>query len=376
MRTARDFGVYFGEVVLLVAMELSARSWRLCMGANGRHRQVTLEPGDGAAWRKVVAEAKAKLGLPADAPVLCCHEAGRDGFWIHRWLEQQGAGNVVVDSASIEVNRKARRAKTDRLDARQLLRQLQRWYGGDAEALRVVRVPTPEEEDARMLHRERDTAVKERTRLGARIRGLAAAQGITFGPLLKVQLAGLRTGDGRELPPGLRARLARELERYRELHGTIRSLERDQQVLLQRAGGQGPAALVELLMALKGVGWQSAWLLVHELFAWRRFRNRRELAACVGVAGTPWRSGELVREQGISKSGNARVRSALVELAWCWLRYQPQSGLSRWWQQRFGSGQRSRKVGIVALARKLLIALWRMTQDGTIPEGAVLKTAR
>lgn len=377
MRTARDWGVYFGEVVLLVAIELSAKTWRLCMGGPaGRQRQLTMAPGDVRAWHRVIAEAKAKLGLPEDAPVLCCYEAGRDGFWVHRWLEREGASNVVVDSASIPVERRARRAKTDRLDARALLGLLRRWHAGDASALRPVRVPTVEEEDARMLHRERDTTVRERTRQGARIKGLLAAQGIRVDGLLKVALDGLRTGDGRELPPGLRARLERGLAAYRELHDRVVVLERTQAELVERTQGEGPMAMVQLLMALRGVGWQTAWVLVHELFAWRGFRNRRELAACVGLDGVPYHSGETARDQGVSKSGNRRVRWMLVELAWGWLRYQPGSALSRWWGERFGDGKRARKVGIVALARKLLIALWRFTQDGTVPTGAVFKPAR
>ena len=376
MRTAREWGVYFGEEVLLVAIELSSKTWRLGMGGpSGRHRQVRLDPGDARAWHRATAEAKAKLGLPAEAPVLCCYEAGRDGFWVHRWLEREGASNVVVDSASIPVARRARQAKTDRLDAQALLGLLRRWHAGDGSALRPVRVPTVEEEDSRMLHRERDTVVRERTRQGARIKGLLAAQGIRVDGLLKVDLARLRTGDGRELPPGLRSRLGRELSTWRELHDRIESLERTQAELVGRTQGRGAMAMVQLLMALRGVGWQTAWVLVHELFAWRGFRNRRELAACAGLDGVPYNSGETARDQGVSKSGNRRVRWMLVELAWGWLRYQPDSALSRWWRARFESGKRSRKVGIVALARKLLIALWRFTQDGTVPVGVVFKAA-
>ena len=378
MRTARECGVYCGEQVLAVALELSSAKWRLCFGANGRSRQVTVEPGNAEEWESAVARAKAKLGLPAAAPVESCYEAGRDGFWIHRWLLQRDVHNVVVDSASIEVSRRSRQAKTDRIDAEKLLALLQRWYGGDHAALRAVRVPTVEEEDWRTLHRERDTVVRQRTQCTNRLKGLLAAHGIRVqGPpsAWSGHLDALRTGDGRPLPPHLRARLERLAGQHQQLCAALRALEGEQRQRVAEAAGRGPAPLVELLMTLKGVGLQSAWVLVYELFAWRRFANRRELAACVGVIPTPFDSGKSSREQGISKSGSRRVRHVLIELAWSWLRHQPDSELSQWWRQRFADGRRSRKVGIVALARKLLIALWTMTENGTLPSGARMKTA-
>lgn len=379
MRTARDFEVYCGEQVLAVALELSSTKWRLCFGANGRSRQVTIEPGNREQWEGAVARAKAKLGLPASAPMVSCYEAGRDGFWIHRWLLQRGVRNVVVDSASIEVNRRSRQAKTDRIDAAKLLALLLRWYGGDHAALRAVRVPSVEEEDWRTLHRERDTVVRQRTQCTNRIKGLLAAHGVRVdGPpsAWGERLDALRTGDERPLPPHLAARLERLARQHGQLCEAIKALEGEQRGRLAEAAGRGPAPLVELLMTLKGVGLQSAWVLVHELFAWRRFANRRELAACVGVIPTPFDSGNSRREQGISKSGSRRARHVLIELAWSWLKHQPDSELSQWWRQRFGDGPRSRKVGIVALARKLLIALWTMTQTGVVPGGARMKPAR
>lgn len=380
MRTARDFGVYVGEVVLLLALELSAKTWRLAFVANGRRRQVTVAPGDAAGFERAVAEATAKLGLPVGTAVVSCYEAGRDGFWVHRWLEQRGVRNAVIDSSSIEVNRRLRRAKTDRIDAEKLASLLHRWYFlGETESFRVVRVPSVEEEDQRVLHRERDSWVQMRTRIGNRIDGLLAAHGVRVAGAVAVwrdRLDALRTGDGRPLPPQLMARLERLTAHYVELSATIRALEVEQRAQIEDAAGRGGHALMELLMTLKGVGLQTSWLLVAEFFGWRRFVNRRELAACAGLTPTPYDSGDTRREQGISKSGSRRVRTALIELAWGWLRYQPDSALSRWWRERFSAGTRGRKVGIVALARKLLIALWHMTQTGEVPEGAMLKPVR
>ena len=231
MRTARGWGVYVGEVVLLLAIELSAKSWRLVMGANGRRRHVTLDPGNVEGFVDALARAKAKLSLPVDAPVVSCYEAGRDGFWVHRWLAQQGVHNVVIDSASIEVSRRARQAKTDRVDGEKLWSLLNRWYGGDAEALRPVRVPSSEEEDRRLLHRERQVWIAARTREGNRIRGLLAAQGVRVeGGIARWggQLDALRTGDGHPLLPQLKARLARAIDHYRGISGRIKALEDEQ----------------------------------------------------------------------------------------------------------------------------------------------------
>lgn len=378
MRTARECGVHAGEEVLLLAMELSSTKWRLAMGAKGRVRQVTLEPGSVAAFEEAISRGKAKLGLAAGAGVVSCYEAGRDGFWVHRWLALRGVRNAVVDSSSIEVSRRARQAKTDRVDAERLLNLLQRWYGGEAGALRTVRVPSVEEEDARVLHRERASWVEAREQVGNRLRGVLAAQGVRTEGSIGVRgkrLDELRTGDGRELPPQLRERVERLVGYWAGLNRTIRDMEAAQRERLRAAGGEGAAALVALLMSLRGVGQQTAWLLVWELFGWRSYGNRRELASSVGLVGTPFDSGESRREQGISKSGNRRVRTALIELAWLWLRRQPDSALSQWFVQRFSGTARGRKVGIVALARKLLIALWQMTRTGEVPSGARLSRA-
>jgi transposase len=364
---------------LLVALELSSKTWRLAMGGNGRVRQVTVEPGDVVGFEEAISRGKAKLGLAAGAGVVSCYEAGRDGFWVHRWLAQRGVGNVVVDSSSIEVSRRARQAKTDRVDAERLLKLLQRWYGGEEGALRTVRVPSVEDEDGRVLHRERSSWVEMRKQVGNRLRGVLAAQGVRTDGSVAVwgkRLDELRTGDGRPLSPQLRERVERLVAYLLRLNETIRGMEAAQRERIRAAAGQGTVALVELLMSLRGVGQQSAWLLAWELFGWRSYRNRRELAASVGLVGTPYDSGESRREQGVSKSGNRRVRTMLIELAWLWLRHQPESGLSRWYMQRFAGTARGRKVGIVALARKLLIALWQMTQTGEVPTGATLGRSR
>jgi transposase len=326
--------------------------------------------GDTAAVLECITKAKARCGVPPAAGVHSCYEAGRDGFWFHRWLIEQGIDNIVVDSSSIEVNRRARRAKTDRLDGDKLLAMLIRYHAGERRAWSVVRVPTPEQEDARRAHRELGRLGQERTAHINRIRALLVLQN------LRVKYVGGRlwqrwwVGHADELPPGVRAEIDRESERLSLVRAQIRTLEAEQ--------GQAVAAETEPQVAglarLRGIGVRSGWVLVKELFGWRRFRNRREVAGCLGLAPTPYDSGESQTEQGISKAGNRRVRTLMVELAWSWLRHQPESQLSRWFSERFaGGGKRLRRIGIVALARRLAIALWRYLEDGLIPDGAKLK---
>lgn len=283
--------------------------------------------------------------------------------------------NQVVDSSSIEVNRRQRRAKADSLDARQLVTMLVRYHAGERTVWSVVRVPTVEEEDRRQPHRELRTLKKEQTRVTNRIKGLLANQGIRLakGTDVGQVLEGLRLWDGAPLPPGLQSRLQREWEHAQFLHGKILELERERQRAI--AHDQGPAIeKVRQLLRLRAIGPSGAWVYVHEFFGWRRFRNRKEVGAAAGLVPTPYQSGESSREQGISKAGSRHIRAVAIEMAWGWLRYQPRSQLSRWYQARFGrGGARARKVGIVALARKLLIELWRFLEHGVIPEGARLK---
>jgi transposase len=320
---------------------------------------------------------KERLGLAPDARVASCYEAGRDGFWLHRCLESQGVENLVVDSSSIEVSRRERRAKTDRLDGESLLDLLLRhWAGSRKKVWSVVRVPTVEQEDRRHLHRELASAKKDRTRVTNRMKGLLANQGLTLDRKKDVpaQLSALRQWDGSPLPAGLRSRLSREWERVQFYTDLIERLEAARRELLRQVEDPMIEKVLQL-NHLKGIGVNSAWLYTMELFGWRELRNRREVGSIVGLVPTPHDSGQSERERGMSKAGNRHVRAMAIEIAWGWLRFQPNSELSKWYQRRFGSGsKRVRKIGIVALARKLMIELWRFLETGVLPAGAELKT--
>ena len=359
---------------LYVAFELGDRSWKLSLGDGVRApSRCTVAAGDTAAVMTAIARAKVRCHLPADAAVRSCYEAGRDGFWLHRWLTAQGIVNLVVDSASIEVNRRRRRAKTDRLDSDKLLSMLMRYYGGERRVWAVARIPTPEQEDERRLHRELADLRKERTAHSNRIRSLLVLHN------LRVEHIGGRAWtrwwaqNAAQLPPGVRTEIEREFERLSLVAKQIKMLEAQQRREV-RSGAQPAIAQLSRLAAI-GIG--SAWTLVKELFGWRQFHNRRELAGCLGLAPTPYASGTSNVEQGISKAGNRRARWLMVELAWSWLRFQPASQMSQWFNQRFAAAsKRMRRVGIVALARRLAIALWRYLEFGEIPPGATLKSPR
>lgn len=363
--------------VVYMALELSNKKWKLGFSDGHKDRQATIEAGDFPVLNQRLAAAKQKFKLGGDCQVLSCYEAGRDGFWIHRALEDQGITNRVIDSSSIEVNRRKRRAKTDNVDVKALLRLLQRYWGGEDKVMSVVRVPTIAEEDQRRLSRERERLLKERGSHSARIKSLLVAHGIRLeirSDFLQ-RLAQSKGGLGYELGSDLKAELRREYGRYRMVHDQVKVLEAEQK---RRAEEQHSDAIEQInrLMRLKGVGWQSSWILVMEFFAWRHFENRRQLGSCAGLTPTPYSSGDSQREQGISKAGNRRIRSLMVELSWLWLRYQPDSALSQWYERRYAQGgKRMRRIGIVAMARKLLIALWRYLTDGVVPEGARLKAA-
>lgn len=363
---------------LLVAFELGEQSWRLAFSAGLGEPVVerTVAPRNLQAVLARMAWAKRRLGLPPEAPVRSCYEAGREGFWLHRALAEQGVENLVVDSASLEVNRKKRRAKSDRIDVRGLLDLLIRHWAGGRKVWSVLRVPTVEEEDARHLHRELRLLKEDRARITNRIRGLLATMGLTVRSLDRVRLTELRRWDGSPLPPGLHGRLTRYLDDRAGLSARIDELEKKRRQILAESAGPPGVEQVRQLDRLRAVGTQSAWLLVMEFFGWRNFRNRRQVTGAAGLAPTPYDSGSQRREQGIGKDGNRWVRGLAVELAWAWLKHQPQSELARWYQRRFGhAGARMRKIGIVALARKLLIALWRFVETGVVPEGAELKPA-
>jgi transposase len=365
---------------LYMALELSKSKWKVGFSYGHKRRTVNVEGGDVARLKAAIGEAKAKFKLPETVVIRCCYEAGRDGFWLHRLLTSWGIDNLVVDPASIEVNRRARRTKTDRVDLEMLLSKLRQHHGGER-VWKVVRVPDQQAEGGRHLHREAERLKKERSAQVNRIKGLLFAQGIRLEQLnLKgwpAQVAGFRTFDGQPLAEDLRGELQRAGARLALLASQLKELEKEQDRRVRAVGESGgPLAMVRQLRQLKGIGRVAAWVFVMEFFGWRQFRNGKQVGALAGLTGTPYASGDTHREQGISKAGNRRVRSLAVEISWLWLRYQPDSALSRWFRERFGgTGKRHRRVGIVALARKLLVALWRYLETGLLPEGAVLKAA-
>jgi transposase len=360
---------------LYLALELARREWKLgfATGVGQRARERTIRGRDLEGLRQEVEAAKRRLGLRSDARVQSCYEAGRDGFWLHRALVAMGIENVVVDSASIEVNRRARRAKTDRLDVNGLIRLLVRWAHGERGAWKVVRVPSVKAEDARHLHRELTQWKRDRGRATNRIKGLLATQGVEMrlGRGFVEALGTVEVWDGSGLGPGLRSRLEREWARVEWIGERIEELEAERREAL-RSSEDAAVEKVRQLMALRGIGVNTAWLYVMEFFGWRGFRNRREVGALAGLTPTPHRSGDSAKERGISKSGNVHVRAIAIEIAWGWLRHQPESALSQWYQEQWGGGsKRHRKIGIVALARRLLVELWRYLETGALPEGAV-----
>jgi transposase len=361
---------------LLLAFELSERTWKLgfTIGRGQRPRMRQIPAGAVDRLVEEIAHAKGRFGLPGDAPVVSCYEAGREGFWLHRYLVAQGVRNAVVDSSSIEVNRRARRAKTDRLDLVGLLRLLERDVAGEDRVWHVVRVPTVAEEDARHLHRVRETLQQERTRLINRLHGLLTTQGVTI-PLradFLDRLAAVTGWDGTPLPAGLCQRVRYVWAQLVFLNAQLADIDATRAALAtdpETATGR----CVAQLQTLQGIGAIGAWTLTTEIFGWRQIRNGRELGALVGVVPAPYQSGATSHDQGITRAGNRHVRRMIVQLAWSWLRYQPTSALSRWYRARFSQTPRLRRIGIVALARKLLIAWWRYLETGTVPDGAILK---
>ena len=363
---------------LYLSLELGEDGWMLSFTAGFGQPVLRrrIRSRDRDALRREIDAMKERLDLARECRVVSCYEAGREGFWLHRFLTAHGIENLVVDSSSIEVSRRRRHAKTDRLDGESLLDLLLRhWAGSRKKVWSVVRVPTVEQEDRRHLHRELQGAKRDRTRVTNRMKGLLANHGLTLDLKREVpaQLAALRQWDGSALPAGLQARLAREWERVAFGTALIERLEADRRELL-REGDDPTLEKIRQLNLLRGIGTNSAWLYGMELFGWREFRNRKQVGAIVGLTPTPHASGTQEREQGMSKAGNRHVRAMAIEIAWGWLRFQPESELSKWYQRRFGSGSsRVRKIGIVALARKLLIELWRFLETGVVPPGAVLK---
>ncbi len=365
------------EATLFVAFELREKTWKLgfTTGHGQKPRERTVAARQHEHVLHEIAQAKRRFGLPETAPVVSCYEAGREGFWLHRFLQAQGITNHVVDSSAIEVNRRRRRAKSDGLDVRKLLSMLLRYTQGERQVWQVVKVPSVEAEDHRHLHRDLATFKQERASTTTRIKGLLSSQGLRVTSLTKLpeQLEALRLWDGAPVPPGLRCRVLRVYAHHTFLSAQIAAVEAERRAQLH-ASTDAKIDKGRQLMLLKGIGINGAWLFVMEFFGWRAFKNRREVGGLAGFTPTPYQSGESAREQGITKSGNRHVRWMTTELAWSWLRFQPESALSVWFRERFGSGgTRLRRIGIVAVARKLLMALWRFLETGVVPEGAGLK---
>ncbi|MHC4493222.1 MAG: IS110 family RNA-guided transposase [Planctomycetota bacterium] len=368
-----DTQVSTGEVRLHLALELSKRTWVLGFSDGKGLRIVELASECWGGLGVEIARAKKRFGLPEETPVVSCYEAGQDGFWIHRLLESLGVTNVVVEPASIEVDRRARRRKTDRVDVKKLLSLLVRYAAGERGVWRVARVPSPEEEDARRPHRERERLVKERTVHRARIKFTLHGSKLAVGRRFLERLDQARCWDGRPLPEHLKEEVMREHRRLTWVQEQIAEIEREQSE--RAAVGQTTFdRKVRHLVSLRGVGVRGASVLVAEFFGWRQFRNRRQVGALAGMAGTPYRSGEMDRDQGIDRAGNRRIRTLMVELAWGWLRWQPQSARAKWYRQRTGPGRRMRRIMIVALARQLLVDLWHFVEHGVVPKDAVLST--
>jgi transposase len=358
---------------LYMSFELGDKSWKLTAsdGQRGPSRY-SVHAGDTEAVLDCVRRAKERCRLAPQAAVHSCYEAGRDGWWLHRWLTQQGIDNVIVDAASIEVNRRARRPKTDRLDGDKLLTMLRRHHAGE-HVWSVLREPTPEQEDARRAHRELARLTQERVAHMNRIRSLLVLHNLRPQVIIGGRDWVNWWANHRGLVPPM---LCNEIERESVRLALVKQQTRVLESARRDELAEGKHPLVAQLARLRAIGPKGAWVLVKEVFGWRRFCNRREVAGCLGLTPTPYDSGDSQIEQGISKAGNRRARTMLVELAWRWLRLQPNSVLTQWFNRRFaGNGKRMRRVGIVALARRLAIALWRYLEQGEIPAGALLRPA-
>ena len=371
---------YSTEKVIYMAMELSQSTWKLGFSVEqGQEPRIrNIGAAQPATLEKEIALAKKKYRLEADTAVRSCYEAGLDGFWIHRYLEDMGIENVVVDPASVEVNRRAKQRKTDRLDAQKLVRHLMRYHAGDSEVWKVVRIPSAEAEESRQLHRQLWNLKNDWKRYRNRIYGILKTQGVA----LKVnsnfleEMQAVRVWNGQALPPQVQQRVSINYTLLQAVSSQVKELERERQQMI-KTGETRALKMVRQLQQLRGVGDNGAWLLVMEFFGWREFKNRREVGGLAGLAPTPYASGNIYHEQGISKAGNRWVRTMMVQLAWAWLRHQPDSELSKWWNDRYKNASKAeRKKGIVALARKLLVAFWHYLDKGLVPEGARLKTVQ
>jgi transposase len=367
---------------VFVAIEVSKQTWLVAGhtpsdGRTGRHK---VRGGDVETLLNVIAKLARKEGRATGRSVttVCCHEAGYEGFWLHRRLAAAGIESYLIDAASLQVNRRARRAKTDAIDIEALLRTIIAYCRGDTTICRMVRIPSITDEDAKRTHRERKRLVKERTSHVNRIKALLALHGIyTYEPIKadrRQRLQEVVTPDGQRLPPRLHREISREIDRLELVLDHLAEVEAERdEVSGGSAAGDGSATVIKQLMSLKGIGPETATILGRELF-YRDFANRKALAGYAGLTPSPYMSGTLRRDQGISKAGNLLVRTAMIESAWLWLRHQPDSALSQWFRERVGTTKgRLRRIAIVALARKLLVALWRFISAGLVPTGAALK---
>ena len=372
-----------GETVrCLFAIELSKQSWIIgfITPLSPRIGRRILSGGDWKGLLKLIDEVRARISreMSRTVEVMSCYEAGYDGFWLHRQLEAHGVRNYVIDPASLQVDRRVRRVKTDRIDTERLLRSLMAYLRGEPKVWSVVRVPSIAEEDARRLHRERHRLISERVQHVNRIKGLCALHGIydyhPLRPQAIAHLEQLRTAQGDALPPRVKSEIKRELHRLKLVVEMIATLEAERDAIVgDVTSTHVNAEKIRALHKLKAIGPEFAAVLVGEIFH-RKFNNRRQLASYVGFAPSPFQSGNVAHDQGISKAGNSKGRTTGIELAWLWLRYQPESDLSVWFRARVGTVKgRIRRIIIVALARKLLVALWRYLETGVVPQGAVLK---
>lgn len=376
-KTTTQKELYRSEV-LYVAFELSKKSWRvLCSTGGVKKLSATMKPGSSLELKAILDRAKKKFVLVEDPRLLSCIEAGRDGFWPHRFLVQNGIESLVVDPSSMKVSRHYRRAKTDKIDVQQLSADLIRFDQGDDDVWRVVHVPSAEDEDHRHLHRELEQLKKERTQHRNRLRSILATEGTNIpGNLMKglADLSSLRNWNGDALSQSMLWRLERKIQRLLLVENHIKEIKQHQAMCVKKPTIPKLEKITKLT-TLRGVGMQSSWVLVMESLGWKEFNNRREVGGSVGLAGTPYNSGESNREQGISKAGNARVRSTLVELAWLWIRYQPDSDITKWFEKRYGGkNKRIRRIGIVAVARRLMIQFWHFLEHNVDPPGAIIKS--
>ncbi len=359
---------------MYIAFELSNNNWKLAFCDGFKHREKTISARYLNLLQAEIEKARKHFGMEEGVEIYSCYEAGRDGFWLHRYLESCGIKNVVVDSASIEVNRRYRRVKTDRVDAGKLLQMLVRDIAGERKVWSVVRVPSIEQEDARRTNRERDRLLKERTGHINRMKSLLILHGIRMkiSKHFKEDIDRVKLWDGSTLPENIKNELRREYDRYTTVNGQLEAVQKEQEK--KQTADDRISQQIEALKKLKSIGSVSSRHLILEYFGWRQFKNVKEVGAASGLAPTPYSSGSSQLEQGISKAGNYRVRKVMIELGWLWLRYQSNSKLSNWFIKRFAfGGKRMRRIGIVALARKLLVALWKYLEKGIIPEGATLK---